>query len=856
MRIEYIRLKNFKRFKLANIKDFEATFPEAITVIIAESGKGKSSLLSQLNPLPAVRTDFDKDGYKEIRISHEGHQYTLIADFSNRNNPHSFICDGEELNVSHTTEIQNDLVRKHFSISNLLYNLMYNKVALTRTTASSRRDLFLSLNPLDLSLVIETHKKVNTKLRDSKANVQMLEVRKSELEQKLLAPEVLSQHKETQSSLINRKRQAEQFLYTVNQHLASIRREYSSSLEYYKSRSGDVIPTEEVEKLHHELYYKLQKFLHVARGSEFYTTREKLHGSIESLNTKMSMLETESQGISRKIDEYRKHLEMTSSNPISKLESEISSLDKEISVFTLLPETPLPEHKLSTIRENLNSLIETELLIVEAGVKLDTPDKVHSARDKYMELKYQRGLQTSRLQSAISAIETIKAELTKTQEDAHIPEECPGGCGLREMFKNSAHTREIELTRQIEIRTSAETYLNRTIDEFNKLKEYLVPYSDYKLITRMESIRNWVGNYLGISYSFDELVDILNSTPTKLSQMATNLLNQSEDYYRYQKLLDRRAVLVTELEATVKSTEVSTSFVTQELHNRERELTENLSKLREYQEEVGKYKEEYDNYLDYERTLDKVLKLQKECEEGYKALQVNKACEFWEHVASDVNTIIIALDEELRELDSLVREQDSLLHTYQDEILVQLKKISYEKRLYEKLEKALSPTQGLPYKSMLRYMNVLINNVNYFIGQIWSYPLVIKNYVEGDKLDYTLGVKVGCEISKDISQLSDGQAEVVNLCWVVAILLQLKLLNKIPFYADEITRCMDNYHRTKTVEFLNSLLQNQLIEQCFIINHFVSVSEGFKDSNIICLSPDNLTDIPDNANRNVTMVPY
>ena len=63
MRIDYIKLVGYKRFRLANIHTFEASFPEAVTMIISESGKGKSSLLSQLNPTPAVRTDFDNDGY-------------------------------------------------------------------------------------------------------------------------------------------------------------------------------------------------------------------------------------------------------------------------------------------------------------------------------------------------------------------------------------------------------------------------------------------------------------------------------------------------------------------------------------------------------------------------------------------------------------------------------------------------------------------------------------------------------------------------------------------------------------------------------------------------------------------------
>lgn len=93
----------------------------------------------------------------------------------------------------------------------------------------------------------------------------------------------------------------------------------------------------------------------------------------------------------------------------------------------------------------------------------------------------------------------------------------------------------------------------------------------------------------------------------------------------------------------------------------------------------------------------------------------------------------------------------------------------------------------------------------------------------------------------------------MDLSWTIAILLQMKLLNKVPFYADEITRCMDGYHRGKTIEFLNALMDNKLIEQCFIINHFVSVSEGFKTCNVVCLSTENLSDIPENANAHVTI---
>ena len=204
----------------------------------------------------------------------------------------------------------------------------------------------------------------------------------------------------------------------------------------------------------------------------------------------------------------------------------------------------------------------------------------------------------------------------------------------------------------------------------------------------------------------------------------------------------------------------------------------------------------------------------------------------------------------------MVTSQNNIRYSYQNEILTQIEQITNDKVMYEKLEIALSPNSGIPHRYMVKYLNTLIKNVNHFLSKIWAYPLAVEYIDEDSVIDYTLPVKVGNEVNKDISMLSDGQEEIMNLVWVLTILLQMKLLNNMPFYADEITRCMDSYHRTKTIEFLSSLLDSKLIEQCFIINHFVSVSEGFKNCNIVCLSTDNLSDIPENTNKNVKIINY
>ena len=103
--------------------------------------------------------------------------------------------DDRELNIGHTTDIQTELVEKYFGITPSIRDLIYNKVKLTKTTKSERKNLFLKINPMDLSLIIDTHKKVLSRIKDCKANLTLLQTRKVDLESKMISPELLAQHK-------------------------------------------------------------------------------------------------------------------------------------------------------------------------------------------------------------------------------------------------------------------------------------------------------------------------------------------------------------------------------------------------------------------------------------------------------------------------------------------------------------------------------------------------------------------------------------------------------------------------------------------------------------------------------------
>jgi len=255
MKINRVLLKGYKRFKLKAIETFEAEFPNKVNIICGCNGSGKSGLLAELSPLPPVRTDFEINGKKELDLEHNGHIYNLISDFSNKTSPHSFIMDGDELNIGHTSQIQNELVNKHFNISASIYDLIYNKVQLSRTTKSERKNLFLKINPMDLSLILDAHKKTLSKIKDCKANLVLLKTKKAELESKMIPDDILKNNKTTKESLNAQASMVQVIILSLMQHIEHIKNTFREDINNYTN-----IDTSSIIASCNELQQQVRKF--------------------------------------------------------------------------------------------------------------------------------------------------------------------------------------------------------------------------------------------------------------------------------------------------------------------------------------------------------------------------------------------------------------------------------------------------------------------------------------------------------------------------------------------------------------------------------------------------------------------
>ena len=219
MRINRIELIGFKPFKFANIKHLTIDVEEDIQIVMGQIGCGKSTLLNEITTFGTFKNMFEKNGYKRIDIDHEGDKYTLISDFKNKNKVHSFIKNGEDLNVGGTQPVQIELTERYFKFTNLIRDILYNKVQMCSMSKADRRSLLINMNPVDLSLVIDKHRQVCSRIRDAKSNLNLLYRRKQEIEAQMLPKEVLEEKKKKKEELQKELQNLSADEYTIHGHL-------------------------------------------------------------------------------------------------------------------------------------------------------------------------------------------------------------------------------------------------------------------------------------------------------------------------------------------------------------------------------------------------------------------------------------------------------------------------------------------------------------------------------------------------------------------------------------------------------------------------------------------------------------
>lgn len=862
MKIQSIRLRNYKRFHGSNIQELYARFVNPALMIVGANSSGKSSLLKELCPLPATRSDFEQHtGLKELFIEDKGHQFHLVSDFSSRTSPHKFTMDNVELNASGTTEVQTQLVEKYFGITPAIRDLVYQKVQICNLQKAQRKNLFLNINPLELGLILDTHKKAMSKLKDCKANLQHLYSRKSDIEGKLLEPHILEQHKTTKQQMTDQLMNIDKVLYALEQHVIGLRDRYREDLDYKKQcddNHQELIPVDRILADCRSIMSHVDRYTPVQRGDAYTQTRDKLKVELDTFLRQKEDISKTIRSLSDEVNEYQKHLEEASGKSLTAIEQEIKNIDDILKKYGELPKLSIPHTQIEPALKTVEKIRSLCFQLQDLEVSMIPPDEITKMMDQEKTLRINTGFLHDSLRKLEEVIKKQEKDILNLKLSAGIPQGCGfSDCGLRSDYAKRNQELEADYEKNKKLYEKDKAALDEQMVKLKDLQNTLAPYVKVRAVECYRELSRLLDNlyFNSVQKWEDVLLEYVNNQPLKIVAELTDYIDGSRLTHERDEYLKKREQLNTEYQALVKSSGASREFLQKQIATKEQQIKEHLQKLSSIEERTTELNVQYALYLEYADTLKRVNDWETTFTKGERALMVSKAVQYWSMLGKFLLELKKKVSEELRKIETIVRDQEVLLASYNNEIVVHISKIENDKKIYEHIEMALSPSTGMPHKSMVKYLNALIKNVNFFLSQIWSFKLRVLPIAEDQALDYGFKVEMVNGYG-DISQLSSGQTEILNFAWTMTILLQLKLLNKIPFFADELGRTLDPTHRQKLLIFLNNTVSSGLIEQLFLVNHYAAMITGFTDADIICLDDSNLIDLPQNVNENVQITHY
>ena len=158
MRIIELELHKYIRLAFSAVETIVYRPELDSQIIIGSNGSGKSSLMSELNPLPVPKNYMLPGGYKRVEVEHRGKNYTLLSTYGKggKNSFKEHTDNGlVELNEGGTAMAQKILIEKVFGLNIELLRLWLGQTLFTDLPPTKRRDWILKLSGSDLDYAMK-----------------------------------------------------------------------------------------------------------------------------------------------------------------------------------------------------------------------------------------------------------------------------------------------------------------------------------------------------------------------------------------------------------------------------------------------------------------------------------------------------------------------------------------------------------------------------------------------------------------------------------------------------------------------------------------------------------------------------
>lgn len=807
MVITKLILHRYKRFLLSNIETLTYTPHQSIQMIASRNLSGKSSLLKQLNPLPAdIKRDFKEEGYKHIEITHNNNNYILIS----KENKHNFIFNNQELNQSGIKKIQLELVKDHFNITPEIMDIIYNDNKFTLMSPNERKYWLTQLSNIDYTFSINTFKRLKQRHRDLIGTIKTL-----------------------------KDEQVQNELNHIDKDTISKLQEDSKYLNLFKDHVNRLfIP---IDKSNINLDTTLANNL--LKDIELDTNNLNIKSLENELTKSKTLLETTNKDITTITKEIAELNNIAKLDNLPDLEKKYSNLEKEYS--TIINSIPYPNKEQLEYSTIYTEYTEIHPYIVDVINNLTVIDYIveHPNREEILD-RFNKS--ESVLNSVNNIIKRYKDDIFHLEQ--HKKEENKISCEKcnHTMYFGYNENTYLKLKKELEEHTKKYETLNI---EYLKLDKLRTDYLTYKEI--ISKIKNYISSKPILIPIFKYYLTDVNPNNIKSSQWLTILNTMAIDLEKYRNVNNIRKELLTTkqnidnlLEIKKLHTEYNKDKYTK-LVNTLEELVSTKNKL------ITSIKELENSFNIKTRIISNYKTLQSNIKQYYKDMDNN--------LIEIRNSYLLEL---INYLNSLIIDIENKLYKHKKSLeLLEITKKKIEE--YSKIERVLnivclelSPNKGLIAKSINGFINTIIEEMNIIINSIWSYNLeILPCEILEDDLDYKFKVRVdNTHTVEDISKLSSSGLEIVELAFRI-VFTKYMGLTEIPLFLDEFGNTFDKEHRSSAYRVIDKILTSDF-RQIFIVCHFESIYSSLKNIDFNVLDANNIDLDPSINTNEVLQIKY
>ncbi len=815
------------------IKHIEISDLSQITILTGENGSGKSSLLRELTPYPATRTDYEKTGKKTIELIHENTTYSLTSDFSKTGGAHSFIRAKVELNESGTTEMQNDLVNRYFNYSNLLDRLVGGHCKICQMGRPERKHLIMATYPSDLTFILNHHKKICSKIRAFQNNLKMLQERKLKLQDSLLSKDLRERNLIYRNDLLN-------LANVLDRDLFVLQREKKQQLAYRPE--GNIINPDAVESTLSSIYHDFCKLVKqhttsLLSANNLANELGKVDANLVHLTTHAKRIEEQGSELKEEIEKLATYLETDTESAIAQCKALITEHQTIINAYQPDPSLPiLSEDEYDNVVANSETILNDIYTVTTLGHWLWSSYTYRKAEQLMDQWAFQTGTYAQDITQLKKQQHQLQQQLQGYDNRAY-PEDCRRPCKLRQSIETVIKNVEDDLQRITTQLTLMVDKYQQMESRLNRLKEALCERQpERNLLSKLENLHLYK-TWGPVLTAEESIIVALNKNPTQVVVNFKKMLSGTASAIKVKQSRETLKTLETNLRGLTTANIPAKQFIDSAIIEKETTLRKLLAELQSFDGEKQRLLNRRQQLVSHQKLVDKIEKAVPEIKDGLKvaiakttAIVIQEWIDYLESVKSQVGT-------QLRDLEVLIRQQESFLTRLNDEVQPNINELVETLKMFQAIEKELSPVTGIPHQYIVRYINTLFSRANSFIRKVWNYEMELAYFKEGEPFDYSFKVLFnGATEVKDVNLCSEGQKAIINLAVTLAISTYRGFAKQYPLKLDEFTNGLSSSHVNKLMLTLGDELREAEIAQSIIVSHDLVVCDALPNVSWVMLS--------------------